>query len=291
MDKKKILIVDDEPDIVESLEHKLTRAGYQVETASDGLELMKRVRLLMPDLILLDISMSGMDGIQAKKQLNNDSETSGIPVIFVTGKSSPEDKVEGLSLGVDDYITKPFNFEELLARISAILNRRKHYEELSMIDGLTGLHNTYFFKKQISLFFNMAKVYGQMFALILIDLDDLKKLNDTYGHVVGDLALQKLSAILKRILRRSDVVTRYGGDEFAILLPGCDAEGAEIAMKKVRADVKNERIEVESEADSKEIGFSVSMGIVDYNDQFSHETQLFAAVDAKMYKDKKNRQK
>lgn len=285
MNTDKILIVDDEPDLLTILGKRLSDAGYQVFTASTGKVAFMKVKEIMPDLILLDILIPELNGLDLKARLNQHISTASIPVIFLTAKNMIEDKVEGLQIGADDYITKPFNTDELLARISAVLNRRKFYEKVSMSDSLTGLYNANFFRKQLTLSFNMAKRYNQIFSLAIIDIDNFKTINDTFGHAAGDFILKKFSTIMNMVLRKTDIITRYGGDEFAVILQGADEKLAGRVMKKLHNKIKNKHFVYKSTGEK--ISFSVSVGIAAFQNGFKDETALFELADANMYRNKK----
>ncbi len=287
--KKKILVADDEPDILRTISIMLEGEGYDVITATNGEDAVHKARSDNPDLIILDIMMPQMDGLEAQGRLKNDASTSNIPVIFLTAKSSMPDKIKGLRLGVDDYITKPFDSDELLARMELILERKSFYEEISMKDALTGAYNTHFFKKQFSLFFNMAKRYKRIFSLAIIDIDDFKKINDTYGHAAGDFILKKFYSVAKGILRGSDIITRYGGDEFVIILPESNHAQALNAMQRIRSEIEG-RVFI-AEPSGAKISFSISVGVTQYSEAVKTETQLFNLADSDMYKEKKNKQK
>lgn len=287
MDKGKIIITDDNEEILDLLGDILVKDGYEVVRATNGKEALEKVEEVFPNLIMLDITMPGMTGLEVKAHLNENSSTARIPVIFLTGKDTPEDKIEGLSLGVDDYITKPFHVRELLARVGSVLNRRKFYEEISMTDGLTGLRNVHFFNEQLSIFFSMAKRYKRDFSLAVIDVDDFKSINDTHGHMVGDFVLKKLAGILKKTLRKSDIITRYGGDEFTVILPEINEEQARRAMERVKEGIDGQKFPIEDTG--KKISFSISAGIAAYNEDVGNKTRLFEAADADMYKDKGTR--
>ncbi len=287
MNKGKILIADDELNLVDILEKMLMREGYEVFKSSNGEEVLEIVDDLMPDLILLDINMPVKNGFEVKTKLNEKTSTASIPVIFLTGRGDLSDRVEGLNLGVDDYITKPFQLEELRARVLSVLKRRKFYEEISMTDGLTGLRNVNFFNEQIGIFFSLAKRYNRLFSLAVIDVNDFKKINDTHGHSGGDFALRKLSEVMKETFRKSDIITRYGGDEFIVILPEVDQNQAERALKRVKDKVNGKEFLMEDT--EKRISFSISAGTASFNEKFENETQLFDEADANMYKDKENK--
>lgn len=283
--KKKILIAEDEAQALDFLDKKLSAAGYDVFRAADGRQVVSRTKEIAPDLILLDIMLPEIDGMEIKKILNKEPDTASIPLIFLSARGMIEDKVRGLGLGADDYITKPFAPAELLARVESTLKRRKFYEELALTDGLTGLYNAHFFKKQFKVFFEMAKRLGQVFSLVIIDVNDFKPINDTCGHKAGDQVLKTIAARIKDSLRTADIVTRYGGDEFALILPGCDKENAKKIMSKIKERVKEE--EFVFGVKENKMRCSISVGIAVYTEAFENESQMFEAADVEMYKDKK----
>lgn len=285
----RVLIVDDEPDIRTMLQRRLESNGFSVLCAADGDQAMKAVASLPPDLILLDIMMPGFSGFELKRKLNRDPELLSIPVIFLTAKDESSDKVDGLELGVDDYITKPFDSEELIARIRAVLNRRSYYETISMTDSMTGLYNVHFLKKQFGLFFKLARRYGNSFSVLLIDVDDFKKINDEHGHLSGDYVLRDIATRLKSLLRTSDVVCRYGGDEFFIILPESEDFSGGKAAERIRNCFENASCYV-ADVD-EEVKYSVSVGLVSYTSSFTSEAHMFVAVDEALYREKQKRKK
>ena len=279
MRKNRIFIVDDEEDLVKILEARLSKAGYEVFKALDGGGIIRKIKEVLPDLILLDIMMEGINGLEIKAKLNEDKQAAAIPVIFLTAKDSVSDKISGLRLGADDYITKPFNFEELSMRIESALKRRAFYEEISMTDSLTGLYNFNFFKKQIGLFFNIAKRYKKRLALAIIDVDNFKSINDTYGHLAGDRVLKEVSSAARDTLRKADIITRYGGDEFAIIMPETDAKEAVTAIERLKKGLA-----------AKTPAINISAGIATYEDNIKNESKMFELADKRLYEDK-NRKK
>lgn len=284
MAREKVLIVDDEPDLIKLLKAHLTSHGYEVSVALTGEEALESVKRTKIDLILLDINMPGVDGLQVKAKLNEDIRTAGIPVIFLTSKAAVSDKIRGLGLGADDYVTKPFDIREVLARMKSALQRRGLYEEISMTDGITGLHNVIFFKKQFSLFFGMGKRYGKIFSLVIIDIDNFKRLNDTYGHAAGDFILKNFASIARATLRSVDVITRYGGDEFAVIMPNVNAKEAAVAIERLKNNIKGK--ELIYGGPQTKLFFSVSAGIISYDNNFNDELEMFETADARLYEDK-----
>lgn len=280
--KKRIVIIEDEKTFATFLETALSEAGYETFVVSNVAHVFKVVKEIMPDLILLDIVLPAGDGFLIKDKLNQDPSTVGIPVIFVTVKQEIPEKVKGFHLGADDYIVKPFNVDELLARVGARLSKKVFYEKISMTDGLTGLQNTRFFKNQFTLFFKTAKRYKKVFSLAIVDIDKLKHINDTYGHAAGDFILQTFASIAKKVFREADIVTRYGGDEFAIIMPETDTKQATNAMQRLNNAIRGKTFVFQ---DTKtKIEFSISVGIVTYDVKLKNESEMFRLADENLYK-------
>lgn len=286
--KESILLVDDNPEMLLLLKSILGSAGYETCPVSEPHQVLRIAHDKQPDLILLDIMMPGMDGIEVKKLLSSHTGTSAIPVVFLSAKNTVPDKITGLETGVDDYITKPFNKEELIARIGSILKRRNFYEKVSMTDGLTGVYNRQFFEKQFSLLTHLARRHkANNFSLVILDVNDFKIINDTYGHMTGDRVLRSLAEILKLELRDSDIITRYGGDEFVVLLPEVTAESALTVFKRVKKSIALARV---PDNNDNPVPYSVSFGI-SYCDMETPGKEVFRQADEAMYEFKKKRKK
>lgn len=247
-----ILIADDEPVNRALLQRRLEREGYHVLTARNGSEAVRQVKEVHPDLVILDVMMPEMDGMDACRLLKESEATRDIPIIFLSARDETEIKVSGLSLGADDYISKPFEAEELIARVHVAIRLKRERDQLrndaeeaslraelaqerAMTDQLTGLLNRYGLQHTLMREHAEARRYNRPLSCALIDLDNFKTINDTYGHTVGDLALQQIAVILREAVRRSDTVFRYGGEEFLVLLPETDLEGAIALAEKIRA--------------------------------------------------------
>ncbi len=284
--KRTVLIADDSIENINLLEKRLAEAGYDICVARDGYEALSKAQVLMPDLILLDVMIRGLHGMEVKNRLNKAETTVNIPVIFLTEKASTDEKVKGFNLKADDFITKPFDFPELLARIDSISSRRRQYEHIFMTDALTGLNNVHVFKKNFTVFFDIARRYKRMFSIAVIDVDEFKSINDTYGHAVGDVALRTVSQEMMKVFRAPDILIRYGGDEFVILLPETDQKQAFDAVARFR--LKLEALEIPAGRD-RTIHLKMSLGVVGYDDKFRKPIDLFNAADQEMYKDKRSR--
>jgi two-component system, cell cycle response regulator len=247
-----ILVADDEPVNRALIQRRLEREGYHVLTARDGSEAVEQALASLPDLVILDVMMPEMDGMDACRLIKETEATRDIPIIFLSARDETEMKVSGLSLGADDYISKPFEAEELIARVHVAIRLKRERDQLrtsveeasmraeraqerAMTDALTGLLNRYGLQHILAREHAEARRYHRPFSCLLIDLDNFKTINDTYGHQVGDLTLQQISGVLREAVRASDTVFRYGGEEFLVLLPETDLDGAVALGEKIRA--------------------------------------------------------
>jgi len=243
-----ILVVDDSPDNLEVLATRLRFRGYEVETASSGREAIEKVYQAPPDLVLLDVMMPDIDGYEVTRHIKSDPELPFIPVILVTARDSTQDKVAGLDAGADDYLTKPLNFPELEARVRSMLRikelqheleeKNKELEQLSISDGLTGLYNHRHIQEVVHEEYERARRTGEPLSVVMLDFDHFKRVNDLYGHQVGDRVLQEMAEILRKTAREIDKLGRYGGEEFIAVLPETDAESATTFAERVRERVE-----------------------------------------------------
>lgn len=264
-----ILIVDDVEDNVEILEDLLTFDGHNVQSVRSGEAALKRVRESRPDLILLDILMPGMDGFEVCTRLKADESTRDIPVVFVTSMGDIEYKVKGFKVGGVDYINKPFHHAEILVRVNThitMLRLRRHLEEqnaelerLANTDYLTNLYNRRRFFQAAEDEFSGSIRSRNPISISLMDLDFFKRINDTYGHMVGDQVLIHIAKIIRMHCRVSDVAARYGGEEFIILHPSIDRQNAFQVAERIRKGVEAKPYISEED----EISVTLSAGVVD----------------------------
>jgi two-component system cell cycle response regulator len=240
MNQPIVLAIDDSQDIHDILYVRLKPEDVVLHRAMDARDGLDKARELLPDLILLDIDMPDMSGLELCHHLKNDPRTGAIPIIFLTGAADLEVKVQGFDLGAIDYVTKPFQPAELRARVRAALRTKRYHDLLArraQIDGLTGLWNRHYFDRRMEEETAAVQRYGRVLSLILVDVDHFKKVNDSYGHPFGDRVLQNVGEVLHAQLRTVDAPCRYGGEEFGIILTQTDLAGAHVVAERLRAAI------------------------------------------------------
>jgi diguanylate cyclase (GGDEF)-like protein len=236
----KILVVDDESDIQRYIQINLRQQGYNVILGNDGEEAVSMALKEKPDLILLDVRLPGIDGMEACKRIKAQSP-SFIPVILVTVQSQLKDKIAGMDHGADDYLSKPFVIDELFTRVASMLRIKKLYddqEQASVTDTLTGIHNRRYFQTRLKEECERVSRYGGGFSCLMLDLDHFKKINDEKGHLFGDEVLRQFAMHVKGLIRRTDVFVRYGGEEFVLILPETGLEKARQMAEILRSSVE-----------------------------------------------------
>jgi diguanylate cyclase (GGDEF)-like protein len=245
-----ILVAEDSLVVRAVVRRHLEAQGYDVLEAEDGPAALQRCRAEQPDVVLLDVEMPGLTGYQVLEALKADSELSLIPVVFLTGRTSTEDVVAGLALGAHDYLKKPFEPAELIARVSSAVRlkavqdelraRNAELDRLSRTDTLTGVHNRRHVEEHLDQHASAARRHGQELSAIMLDIDHFKAINDAFGHAAGDAVLQEFARRLGTILRAEDIGARWGGEEFLVILPYTDLEGAAVLGERFRASVADE---------------------------------------------------
>jgi diguanylate cyclase (GGDEF)-like protein len=260
----KILIADDELATQRVLETLLVKHGYEVVLAKNGQQTLDALqREDAPNLLILDWLMPDIDGIEICRRVRQTGSQRYIYIIMLTAKTAKEDFVAGLDAGMDDYLSKPFHPDELRARVRVgerILALQNQLRIQATRDHLTGILNRGTVIEIAQRELAHAARKGEPAALILADLDNFKRINDTYGHPVGDAVLCETAKRLGMRLRVYDVLGRYGGEEFLILLPGCDAQSAREIAEQLRASVASEA--VPTAAGELDITMSFGLGAI-----------------------------
>jgi two-component system, cell cycle response regulator len=293
----RILVVDDIPANVKLLEARLNAEYFDVVTAANGPDALEICRGAQCDIVLLDIMMPGMDGFEVSRRIKSDPELPFIPIILITAKGETADKVEGLDAGADDYLTKPLNFPELEARVRSMLRIKRLQDELdnknrelefanrklrklSITDGLTGLFNHRHIHELLRDEFERSHRSGDPLAVAMVDLDRFKQVNDTYGHPTGDVILYETARILKETAREIDMVGRYGGEEFIVVLPNTGEEEAARFAERVRTAVG----EYVFRDDATEVQMTLSAGVAAHpGDDTDGPDHLLRRADQALY--------
>ena len=295
--KAKVLVVEDSKSQRDALVAVLQARGYEVMAVSGGLEALRSIKANAPDVVILDVMLDGMDGYSVCRWLRLGEATRDVVIIMLTVKVEVKERVEGLHVGADDYIPKPYDPEELEARMFAALRSRNarielrqrnaelegmltKTERLAMTDALTGVFNRRRFGDELHREWAIARRYGHALSLLLVDLDSFKGVNDKDGHRAGDATLKNIAEILARSVREVDVCARYGGDEFVILLPHTPATQAIVVAERARAEVAKVRATWAGEARH----VSLSIGISSTEDaSVANEEALVEAADRALY--------
>jgi len=239
-----VLIIDDSDDVHRLLRVRLRSEELEFISAHGGAEGLEKVARHSPSLIILDLDMPDVDGLDVLRRLKAESATQDIPVIVLSGQHTPQDKVVAFDLGAIDYVTKPFELTELRVRVRSALRMQQLVQMLAQraqIDGLTGLWNRAFFDRRWEEEHNRSARHAHPVSVALLDLDHFKLVNDTFGHPVGDAVLQTVGKVLQRESRQSDLACRYGGEEFALLMPDTSCADAEKVCQRIRAAVEDAR--------------------------------------------------
>ena len=262
MNKATILIVDDEISNIEIM-NAVLEDDYEVCFATSGQQALDTARAAQPDLVLLDVLMSGIDGFEVCRQLKADTLLADIPVIFTTGLGDTEDEMRGLSLGAIDYVTKPIQPAILRARVGNHVELKRLRDQLAMLavtDALTGLSNRRHLERSLQTEAARLARTEDWLSVIMLDIDFFKQFNDTYGHPAGDRCIMMVaSALIRAVKRATDLPARYGGEEFACILPGTDPQGAELVAQEIRLQIQSLNIPHERSQVSPFI--TVSIGV------------------------------
>jgi diguanylate cyclase (GGDEF)-like protein len=263
---------------------------------------MKLIKLERPDLILLDLVLPDISGREVCRWAKLNVETQSIPIIILTARTDVKERVAGLEDGANDYVTKPCDDSELKARIDAVLREKtlrdqlekknteyeelmRKFERMAITDPVTGLFNRRRFEEMLAQEFERYRRYGTPFTCLMIDVDHFKRINDTYGHDVGDLVLKETAQTIQAQIRGVDMVSRYGGDEFAVLLSQQKGEEAVKAAGRILRHVRQLRFKEMKKGEK----ITLSIGIAALPDPDLKEMdQIMQCADYALYKAKKN---
>jgi len=289
-DKKKILIVDDSLLVRSYVSKILSDAGFNVYEAQNGEEALRVLEKIEIDLLILDIVLPDLSGFDILKEIRKKEEMMDLPVIIITSQAELDERIKGLSLGADDYLIKPFEPLELIARVRVQLRAKelrdqlkeaqRRLYDLSITDELTGLYNRRYFFKRLKEEVRRATRHNYELSISIADIDHFKRINDEFGHEFGDIVLKEIAEVLKKNVREEDVAARYGGDEFVFLLPYTDRESARIQAERIRAEVEN----LFFKRGNTILKVGISIGIASYfEDGCSSPESVLEVADRRLY--------
>ncbi len=279
---RRILIVDDSGVNVELLVAVFASEHYVVSTATDGFEALAKIAAEKPDIVLLDVMMPGLDGFEVCRLIKADPTMADIQVIMITALSHVDDIVRGFEAGADDFVTKPFDGLALMARVRLQLWRKREYEhirEQALVDPLTGAFNRRYFDAHATRLAARCRAASESLAVLMIDVDNLKQVNDAHGHPAGDRVLKHVVGRVTSALRPSDLVARMGGDEFVVVMPETDLDAALQIAERLRGRIGDTPIQG--------VAVTVSIGVAASRPDVEEELEAtLQRADAALYKAK-----
>jgi diguanylate cyclase (GGDEF)-like protein len=282
--KTRILIVEDEETAAGTLREYLDIVGYESLVANTPGEAIKALNTGNIDMVIIDIKLGGMDGLDLTAEVKKEHN---VDVIVMTGYSEEYSYESVINKGASDLIFKPIHFEELVLRIKRVLRERqlsqgqiemmRKLKKLAITDGLTKLFNSRHFYNQLELEVDRSNRYAHALALLLLDIDNFKKYNDTYGHLEGDKVLVRLGQAIHTCLRSMDSAYRYGGEEFTVILPETKGEEALAVAERIRTVVENENFSPRSDTKAP---ITISLGVTEFYPKEKIETFVKRADEA-----------
>lgn len=285
-DPASILVVDDETANKLLIANQLSLHNYRADIACNGMEALRMIGNNTYDLVLLDIMMPKMSGYDVCREIRKKYSLHELPVLMLTARSRASDILAGFEAGANDYMTKPFGKAELLARARTLLSLKKAVKtaldnaRLANIDGLTELANRRHLFSQAKKQFDIAKRYHRSLSLMMMDIDEFKKLNDTYGHDTGDNMIQLVARTISSQARATDIVGRYGGEEFAVVMPEASHGEAGIMAERIRKAVRDQRLVL---GEDQRLGCTISIGYAECDNTMESVDDLFRKADKFMY--------
>jgi diguanylate cyclase (GGDEF)-like protein len=294
-----ILVVDDVLINLQVMAQALESANYEITLTSSGKQALERMQLVRPDLILLDLMMPDMNGFEVCDKIKSDLNLADIPIIFITASNQQEHILQAFDKGAVDYIVKPFNTYELLARVRTHLELKyaqnqlkkmleeqkelvKKLETLANTDSLTGVWNRRYVLNLAEQETQRCQRYNRPLSVLMIDIDHFKCVNDTYGHAIGDEVLIMMTETVMNYLRTVDVLGRFGGEEFVALLPETDSKAAVITAERIRENIEKMTIPI----NGKLVSITVSIGVGSYQKNDTSIDLIIKRADEALYQAK-----
>ncbi|WP_256761150.1 diguanylate cyclase [Cohnella sp. WQ 127256] len=277
--ENKILIIDDDAELAAYLKGILEERSYSVNialTAERGLKLFYDWK---PDMLILDLFLPDRNGLQVLKQILEKFNQAHIPIIVISIKDSTENKIHAYRLGAMDFFSKPIDSELLGALIDNRFRMKRHWEHSIVVDELTGAYNRKHFNRVMKHLISHYQRSQSLFSIVMMDLDYFKRVNDSYGHLKGDEVLQCFTQVVQEAKREEDVFCRYGGEEFALLLPNTDKHQAKELMERIHKQLSLRVFE----SDSQTFQVTFTAGITDITEDNSHIEKMVGEADQALY--------
>ncbi|MBN2383110.1 diguanylate cyclase [bacterium] len=273
----RILLLDDDVEMTLMLKIFLENNDYEVITATDATEALNIIEEVLPDLIICDIMMPNIDGFEFRSIIWQDPDLQLVPFIFITALTRAEYRQKAFEVFADDYIIKPFNLDELLVRIQSKLKKYSLYQDMIRYDSLTNIFSRRFIMTLLNKEIEQAKRHERSVSLSILDLDNFKSYNDTYGHPVGDFLLQHFTKAIQDNIRKYDLLGRFGGEEFIIIMPETTKKQAFGSLDRLK-----EKLSLETYTEDK-IALTFSGGIATFPDDGLDGKSLLLSADKALY--------
>ncbi|MGA1873998.1 MAG: diguanylate cyclase [bacterium] len=285
----KVLLIEEEATVRERLKEYLEKAGFIVLEANHGSDALTVLHEYIPDIIITDAYLSSMSSIELCRRIRERPLTAVIPFVLLMEDDGEEDSLVRLRIGADDYIPKSVSAEELIIRLQAKIRRFRTLQQLVHVDSFTQLYNRYYFDKTLVDVLKMSDRYHHDVSLSILDIDYFKEFNDNFGHQIGDFVIKSVARFIRQRLREVDIVARYGGDEFVVIMPETSRDNAEKAMSRIQNELA--RTAFHSVEIEQQLQVSISFGIANYPTDAANDYELIHKADQALYaiKSLKNR--
>ena len=280
-DPARILIVEDDAILARYYATVLQQASMMTAVAIDPMQVMQPLVDFKPDLILMDMYMPGCNGLELASVIRQQDAYVSIPIVFLSVETNVEPQLAAMDLGGDEFLTKPIEPSHLIAEVKSRVRRSRILNSYMVKDSLTGLFNHTKTKEQLSIEVARAKRQRTPLSFAMIDIDCFKSVNDVFGHLIGDRAIRSLSRLLQQRLRKTDIIGRYGGEEFAIIFPDTTATAA----AKVLNEIREGFAKVRQQAKDREFSVTFSGGVAGFPD-YTDANSLNEAADKALYRAK-----
>lgn len=291
--ERRILIVDDDPNIIEIIQDALDGQNYEIKTTTSSMEALDIIENWHPQLMIIDVNLPQLSGMEAVRRLRDQRET--FSVIMISGSNDSEQAIAGLEAGADDYISKPFNSKELLARVRAqfrirdlteqLVRSNARLKDLADTDDLTGLMNMRSLYSRLHYEIERGKRYQRTVCVVMMDLDEFKSVNDGHDHLFGSYVLTEVGKLIRNSIRNVDIAARYGGDEFLIVLTEIDRPAVYSFCERLRKRIA--QYQFKSGFDEMQLTTSIGFAITDPNNCDIEAKQLVRVADWALYEAKR----